>query len=88
MSKRRGVKVYGGQPVNAGGIIIRQLGTKVGEAPGGPLPADARLQRGRCRHCGHVRMFSGGYRLSPGWSAACWKAWLMGLAALAAKAAG
>ncbi len=28
-SKRRGVKVYGGQPVNAGGIIIRQLGTKV-----------------------------------------------------------
>ena len=30
MSKRRGVKVYGGQPVNAGGIIIRQLGTKVG----------------------------------------------------------
>lgn len=29
MSKRRGVKVYGGQPVNAGGIIIRQLGTKV-----------------------------------------------------------
>ena len=30
VSKRRGVKVYGGQPVNAGGIIIRQLGTKVG----------------------------------------------------------
>ncbi|KAL4432153.1 hypothetical protein ABPG77_005915 [Micractinium sp. CCAP 211/92] len=29
VSKRRGVKVYGGQPVNAGGIIIRQLGTKV-----------------------------------------------------------
>jgi large subunit ribosomal protein L27 len=29
-SKRRGVKVYGGQPVPAGGIIIRQLGTKVG----------------------------------------------------------
>ncbi len=28
-SKRRGVKVYGGQPVPAGGIIIRQLGTKV-----------------------------------------------------------
>ncbi|PRW32583.1 50S ribosomal L27 [Chlorella sorokiniana] len=28
-AKRRGVKVYGGQPVNAGGIIIRQLGTKV-----------------------------------------------------------
>ena len=29
ISKRRGVKVYGGQPVPAGGIIIRQLGTKV-----------------------------------------------------------
>lgn len=28
-SKRRGVKVYGGQPVPAGGMIIRQLGTKV-----------------------------------------------------------
>jgi hypothetical protein len=33
VSKRRGVKVYGGQPVNAGGIIIRQLGTKVGASP-------------------------------------------------------
>lgn len=28
-SKRRGVKVYGGQPIKAGGIIVRQLGTKV-----------------------------------------------------------
>ncbi|KAL3158171.1 hypothetical protein ABBQ32_011760 [Trebouxia sp. C0010 RCD-2024] len=27
-SKRRGVKVYGGQPIRAGGIIVRQLGTK------------------------------------------------------------
>jgi large subunit ribosomal protein L27 len=26
-SKRRGVKVYGGQPVKAGGIIVRQVGT-------------------------------------------------------------
>lgn len=25
----RGVKVYGGQKINAGGIIIRQLGTRV-----------------------------------------------------------
>ncbi len=33
VSKRRGVKVYGGQPVNAGGIIIRQLGTKVRRRP-------------------------------------------------------
>jgi large subunit ribosomal protein L27 len=27
-SKRLGVKVYGGQRINAGGIIIRQRGTK------------------------------------------------------------
>ncbi|MBC7503103.1 MAG: 50S ribosomal protein L27 [Herminiimonas sp.] len=27
-SKRLGVKVYGGQTINAGGIIIRQRGTK------------------------------------------------------------
>jgi large subunit ribosomal protein L27 len=34
VSKRRGVKVWGGQPVPAGGIIIRQLGTKVRRWPG------------------------------------------------------
>jgi len=28
-SKRLGVKVYGGQAINAGGIIIRQRGTQV-----------------------------------------------------------
>lgn len=28
ISKRLGVKVYGGQYVNAGGVIIRQRGTK------------------------------------------------------------
>ena len=28
-SQRRGVKVFGGQKINAGSIIIRQLGTKV-----------------------------------------------------------
>ena len=28
-SKRLGVKVYGGQAINAGGIIIRQRGTRV-----------------------------------------------------------
>ena len=27
-SKRLGVKVYGGQSINAGGIIVRQRGTK------------------------------------------------------------
>lgn len=28
-AQRRGVKVYGGQPVKAGGIIVRQVGTTV-----------------------------------------------------------
>lgn len=28
-SKRLGVKVYGGQTINAGGIIVRQRGTQV-----------------------------------------------------------
>ena len=28
-SKRRGVKVFGGQPVKAGGIIFRQTGSTV-----------------------------------------------------------
>jgi len=28
-SQRRGVKVYGGQQITAGTIIIRQLGTKI-----------------------------------------------------------
>ena len=28
-SQRRGVKIYGGQTINAGSIIIRQLGTKI-----------------------------------------------------------
>jgi large subunit ribosomal protein L27 len=28
-AQRRGVKVYGGEKINAGSIIIRQLGTKI-----------------------------------------------------------
>jgi len=28
-SQRRGVKVFGGQAINAGGIIIRQVGTRI-----------------------------------------------------------
>ncbi|MDQ5984951.1 MAG: 50S ribosomal protein L27 [Syntrophus sp. SKADARSKE-3] len=28
-AQRRGVKVYGGQQISAGSIIIRQLGTKI-----------------------------------------------------------
>lgn len=34
ISKRRGVKLYGGQTVKAGNIIIRQQGTKVAAGPG------------------------------------------------------
>jgi large subunit ribosomal protein L27 len=28
-AQRRGVKTFGGQEINAGGIIIRQLGTRI-----------------------------------------------------------
>ncbi len=28
-AQRRGVKVYGGQRINAGGIIVRQVGTRI-----------------------------------------------------------
>lgn len=28
-SQRRGTKVFGGQAINAGGIIVRQLGTRI-----------------------------------------------------------
>lgn len=28
-AQRRGVKVFGGQSIRAGGIIVRQLGTKI-----------------------------------------------------------
>jgi large subunit ribosomal protein L27 len=28
-SQRRGVKIYDGQPVQAGNILVRQLGTKI-----------------------------------------------------------
>ncbi|MDD5711880.1 MAG: 50S ribosomal protein L27 [Smithellaceae bacterium] len=28
-SQRRGVKVFGGEKINAGAIIVRQLGTKI-----------------------------------------------------------
>jgi len=34
-SKRRGVKSYGGQPIKAGAIIVRQLGSTVRWGPGG-----------------------------------------------------
>lgn len=31
IGQRRGIKVYGDQPVKAGGIIVRQLGNQVRE---------------------------------------------------------
>ncbi|HET7870520.1 MAG TPA: 50S ribosomal protein L27 [Actinomycetota bacterium] len=33
-SKRLGVKVFGGQEVNAGSIIVRQRGTRIHPGPG------------------------------------------------------
>ncbi len=39
-SKRLGVKVYGGQHVNPGNIIIRQRGTKVNAGAGTQLSSD------------------------------------------------
>jgi len=39
-SKRLGVKVYGGQPVKAGNIIIRQRGSKFNAGPGSMLSRD------------------------------------------------
>lgn len=42
-SKRRGVKVYGGQPIGAGGIIVRQLGTKFHPGPGASVGKDYTL---------------------------------------------
>jgi hypothetical protein len=57
-SKRRGVKSYGGQPIKAGGIIVRQLGSTVsrgqlaacGNGVAGPVRTTARrrcMQRRR-----------------------------------------
>ena len=42
-SKRLGVKVYGGQAINAGGIIIRQRGTRVHPGTGVGLGKDHTL---------------------------------------------
>lgn len=39
-SKRLGVKVYGGEKVKPGNIIIRQRGTKVNAGPGTMLSRD------------------------------------------------
>jgi ribosomal protein L27 len=48
-SKRRGVKVYGGQPVKAGGIIFRQTGSTVSAvACGKPWAAWGRAVGRRC----------------------------------------
>lgn len=39
-SKRLGIKVYGGQMVEAGNIIVRQRGSKVNSGPGTILARD------------------------------------------------
>lgn len=39
-SKRLGVKIFGGESVNAGNIIIRQKGTRVNAGPGTLLSRD------------------------------------------------
>ncbi|MGL4941968.1 MAG: 50S ribosomal protein L27 [Thermoguttaceae bacterium] len=38
--QRRGVKVYGGQAIRAGGIIVRQVGTKFHPGTGVGLGSD------------------------------------------------
>jgi large subunit ribosomal protein L27 len=42
-SKRLGVKVYGGQAINAGGIIVRQRGTRVHAGEGVGMGKDHTL---------------------------------------------
>ncbi|KAK9804544.1 hypothetical protein WJX73_006986 [Symbiochloris irregularis] len=42
-SQRRGIKVYGGQPVKAGGIIVRQLGSQFQAGPGVKVGKDFTL---------------------------------------------
>jgi large subunit ribosomal protein L27 len=42
-SKRLGVKVYGGQAINAGGIIVRQRGTRLHPGPNVGLGKDHTL---------------------------------------------
>lgn len=42
-SKRRGVKMYGGQTVKAGNIIVRQKGSKFSAGPGVLLSKDFTL---------------------------------------------
>ncbi len=42
-SKRLGVKVYGGQAINDGGIIVRQRGTKVHAGEGVGMGKDHTL---------------------------------------------
>jgi large subunit ribosomal protein L27 len=42
-SKRLGVKVYGGQAINAGGIIVRQRGTRMHPGEGVGIGKDHTL---------------------------------------------
>ena len=42
-AQRLGVKVYGGQKINAGGIIVRQRGTKFSPGPNVGIGSDDTL---------------------------------------------
>ncbi len=43
--QRRGIKIYGGQPVKAGNILVRQLGTRI--HPGAGVVAYERVGKSR-----------------------------------------
>ena len=57
--QRRGVKVYGGQSVHAGQILVRQLGTPIHPARGVGLGRDFTLY---ARRDGIVRYYDRGRR--------------------------
>ena len=57
--QRRGVKVYGGQDVNAGQILVRQLGTRIHPGRGVGVGRDYTLFALRN---GVVRYFRSGHR--------------------------
>jgi large subunit ribosomal protein L27 len=59
-SKRLGVKVFGGQTINAGGIIIRQRGTKVHPGDNVSCAKDHTLF---ATASGKVEFYSGGPRM-------------------------
>ena len=59
--QRRGVKVYGGQTINAGGIIVRQVGTKFQPGTGVGLGNDFTIY---ALIDGYVKFDRGGRRVN------------------------